>query len=214
MTDDTDDDNGNDDTDDDIDADDPFERLGEIDREGDPFERLDDASETAETTGADADDLAVADWNATEGASDPFADFDRDAETGAQSETETDETAADGEPIVDDTDPGDPFADMDEPASDPFGRANSVFERVDVGSVDDDEVWAAITGDGDDGPVVPDGDRYAEVSKHAFCEQCEFFSAPPDAHCTHETAEIDEYLDMEHVRLRDCPIVAQRNELE
>ena len=110
----------------------------------------------------------------------------------------------------------DPFADMNTPEEDPFGTGQGVFEQVDAGSVDADEVWDSITDDGDGGHglVVPDGSRYAEVSKHAFCEQCEHFSEPPDVHCSREGTEIIEFLDMETVRLLDCPVVADREELE
>ena len=38
--------------------DDPFERLGDVERDGDPFERLDDADEPGETVTAD-DEAAV-----------------------------------------------------------------------------------------------------------------------------------------------------------
>lgn len=190
------------------DEDDPFERLGDADREGDPFERLDDGPD--ETTAFDADDEPPgneADPAMGDPRTDPFADLD-------PAGTDGNDLAASAESGVDDADP-DPFAGMDEPASDPFGDAGSVFEQVDVGSVDDDAVWASITDDdADEEQVVPDDNRRAEVSKHAFCEQCEHFSAPPDAHCTHETAEIIEYLDMERVLLRDCPVVAERQNLE
>jgi len=196
--------------------DDPFERLGDVERDGDPFERLDDADEPGETVTAD-DEAATADDPTTGPRTDPFADLDRDASGGERAAPGDEPTASDG-PTVDDAGPGDPFAGMDQPTSDPFGEAGSVFEQADIGSVDEDEVWASITDDEDedaeDESVVIDDDRHAEVSKHAFCEQCEHFSEPPDSHCTHESAEIIEYLDMERVRLRDCPVVAERQNLE
>lgn len=190
------------------DGDDPFERLDDADREGDPFERLDpdDAGEGADepVEGSDDDpDHRVPD--------DPFADIDRprSVDAGADAGPE-DALPVDGS---DSEGPTDPFDDFERREEDPFGSAESVFERVDVGSIDPDEVWGSID-DEDDEPAVPDEDRYAEVSKHAFCERCPHFSEPPDAHCTHETAEIMEYLDMERVRLLDCPVVAERRDLE
>jgi len=189
----------------DDDATDPFERLGDVDREGDPFERLDDADEPAAEAGGEGSTATdEPDQSPDHQWVDPFADLDRDANGNAR---EAATTGNDAEP--------DPFEDMDEPTSDPFGGADSVFEQVDVGSVDGDDVWESITGgDEDEEPAVPDDDRYAEVSKHAFCEQCEHFSDPPNSHCTHERAEIIEYLDMERVRLLDCPVVARRQDLE
>ncbi len=58
----------------------------------------------------------------------------------------------------------------------------------------------------DDNETTPES-RYAEVSKHRYCEQCEHFSAPPNAHCTNDGTEIMELLDMETVRLLDGPVV-------
>lgn len=218
--------------------DDPFERLGDVDREGDPFERLGDGDDADEEATANTDPAAedgpASDTDAGVAGDapdrpDPFVDpgpaggplDDTAAADGASTEDPQafgGDTGSSDDTIVDTDGPaGDPFAGMDEPAGDPFDGGDSVFEQVDVGSVDTDDVWSSITDDdrGDDEePVVPDDDRHAEVSKHAFCEQCEHFSEPPDAHCTHETAEIIEYLDMDRVRLLDCPVVAERAELE
>lgn len=206
------------------DEDDPFDRLGDVDREGDPFERLDD-SEAKDEDSTSAEESPAADGDSPDASGheeqpvpdDPFARIDRETEAVSDPAEPGGSTADDSSAggSVGSTPATDPFADLDEPAGDPFGGADSVFERVDVGEVDTDEVWNSIAEDGDDGePVVPDDSRYAEVSKHAFCQQCEHFAEPPDAHCTHESAEIIEYLDMEHVRLLDCPVVAEREDLE
>jgi len=199
--------------------DDPFERLDDVEREGDPFERLEERADDAEGDGGedpdrgdvpdDTDEVRVPD--------DPFAEFERDgapSPAGASdASASTDQPAAsDGE--VDRGADVDPFADEPDREGDPFSGGESAFEHVDVGEVDADEIWDSMTDDGDDEPVVPDESRYAEVSKHAYCHQCEYFSEPPEAHCTHESAEIIEYLDMDRVRLLDCPVVAERAELE
>jgi len=189
------------------DREDPFESL-EVpeDREGDPFERLGDAGPSEDDSGAAdaADEPAFEEEFIDE--DDPFP-----VEAGA--------TATEGptgsEPAGSNADPlggDDPFAGMDNREGDPFGDGESVFEAVDVESIDTDEVWESL----DEEPSTPSvqGSRYVEVSKHRFCEQCEHFSAPPNAHCTHEEAEIIEYLDMETVRLLNCPVVAEQRELE
>ena len=176
-------------------SEDPFDRLGSDDeRAGDPFDRLDDV--------------------------DPDADSDRngvgdDEPWVPPGDDRREEPVDDGRKAGS----GDPFEHVDTPTESPFDDAGGVFERVDSGGVDPDQVWASITGeDGDnDGttePSVPDDSRYSDVSKHRFCEQCEHFSPPPDVSCGHHTAEIIEFLDMETVRLLDCPVVAEREELE
>lgn len=103
----------------------------------------------------------------------------------------------------------DPFGGPD-PRGDPF-EDEGVFERQEVGDIDPDEVWetlAAAERAGDEA-----GRRYAEVSKHTYCENCEWFSAPPEVSCTHEGTEIVEFLDMETVRLLNCPVVEERRAL-
>jgi len=123
--------------------------------------------------------------------------------------TTTDQTVGgDTDPIDED----DPFSGMDGREGDPFGEGESVFESVDVESVDTEEVWASL--DEEPSTATVEGSRYVEVSKHRFCEQCEHFASPPDAHCTNEEAEIIEFLDMETVRLLNCPVVAEQRELE
>jgi hypothetical protein len=170
--------------------DDPFEAFDPVDdREGDPFEDLERPDD------ADADEDGDGEADAT-AAGDPFADL------GSGDGPPVEQTAPDAD---------DPFSDMAGREGDPFD-AESVFERVDVDTIDADSVWAEITGDGDlsDAPAES---RYAEVSKHRYCEQCEHFSAPPDVRCTSEGTEILEFTDMEQVRLLDCPVVAEQREL-
>ena len=207
---------------------DPFESFDDVeDREGDPFERLgdvgpaeepDDATPTGE---ADGDTAAPQSGGVpdSDGPSDvpafeeEFIDEDDPFPVGASKTPNTspaDETAGgdeDGSLGADD-----PFAGMDGREGDPFGEGESAFESVDIEEVDPDEVWEAL----DEEPVqsAVEGSRYVEVSKHRFCEQCEHFTSPPNAHCTNEEAEIIEFLDMETVRLLNCPVVAEQRELE
>jgi hypothetical protein len=171
---------------------DPFEAFDPVDdREGDPFEGFERPGET--DADEDADQAAEADATATD---DPFTDLDPGDGTSAE------QPAPDAD---------DPFSDMADREGDPFD-AESVFERVDVDTIDADSVWAEITGDTDlsDAPAES---RYADVSKHRYCEQCEHFSSPPDVRCTNEGTEILEFTDMEQVRLLDCPVVAEQREL-
>jgi hypothetical protein len=105
-------------------------------------------------------------------------------------------------------------ADPEDRHGDPFTSPDSAFERMDVGDLDEDEVWEAIADAEARGPVVDAAERtYAEVSKHRFCETCPHFTGPPEIACTHEGTEILEFLDLETVRVVDCPIVEERREL-
>jgi len=211
--------------------DDPFDDLPE-DREGDPFERLDDAPPDGETATdvpesraedgeSEGGDETIEFLDAVESqpaeedpafeeefidADDPFGDG-MDPAGGSRASGEAAGADASKPPADDDL-----FSEMDGREGDPFGEGEGVFESVDVASVDADEVWESL--DGDESADIGDGTRYVEVSKHRFCEQCEHFASPPAARCTHEEAEIIEYLDMETVRLLDCPVVAEQRRLE
>jgi len=206
---------------------DPFENLDPPeDREGDPFERLGDAGPPDDDTQSeDTDSGDPLDGGGDgERSDDPAAseepvDSEGDDEPAFEEEfIEADDAVPIGEPPAEGdqtTGEDDPFADMDSRDGDPFDGAESVFETVDVEGVDPDEVWESLESEGSnsDTPSL-DESRYTDVSKHRFCEQCEFFSSPPNAHCTHEEAEIIEHLDMETVRLLNCPVVAEQREIE
>jgi len=202
---------------------DPFEELDpDDDREGDPFERLGSGPDDADGS-ADARQPPVDSWPGSESSDEPADDASESGPSASGdddllSAVDTEEfrsdsaTESDSPPSGSSPDPDDPFSGMDERGEDPFGSGESAFERVDVGHIDADKVWAEIAAD-DDSEATPES-RYAEVSKHRYCEQCEHFSAPPNAHCTNEGTEIMEFLDMETVRLLDCPVVAEQHEIE
>jgi len=182
---------------------DPFEDFETLDdRENDPFEKLDPPDGDDPDPDGDATDPGQS--------GDPVERID-------QSEWETDVSLPEddgspvdvGEPV---TDTDDPFSGMDERGGDPFGSGESVFEAVDVESVDPDEVWASLGESTTDAETSTES-RYAEVSKHRYCEQCEFFTGPPEVSCTNEGTEIIEFLDMETVRLLNCPIVVEQREI-
>ncbi|MFB6224284.1 MAG: hypothetical protein ABEH86_11505 [Haloarcula sp.] len=216
---------------------DPFEELDAVDdREGDPFERL------AEETGANdrpADDTSDSDMQSSDVSAAP-----EQSGTPSESRNPRDDdwpgigneevaSAASGEsdqgksdPSDDilsaidteefrseqSTDPDGPLSGMDDRGEDPFGSGESVFERVDVDHVDADQVWAELAEDATASDT--EESRYTDVSKHRYCEQCEFFSEPPNAHCTNDGTEIREFIDMETVRLLNCPVVAEQHEID
>jgi len=180
-------------------AGDPFERLEEgSGRQGDPFERLEDADQPdAGEAGAGAADRGG---------------------PGGHEVTNTTDTSSGTEPGVPDPpgstsrSPGedDPFADFDPAGGDPFDGTENVF----AGAESDDGVWERMD-DARDAQVqqVP-GRRYVEVSKHSYCEQCEYFSSPIEISCSHEGTEILEFTDMETVRVINCPVVEERRALQ
>lgn len=99
------------------------------------------------------------------------------------------------------------------------------FDRLDtdeVGSdgVDADQVWEDLStetespstpadADAEPTPVDAESDGGEEylVPKRSFCQQCEFFSAPPAVDCTHAGTEIVGIADSERFRVRNCPLV-------
>ncbi|WP_324662667.1 hypothetical protein [Haloarcula sediminis] len=207
------------------DDEDPFEAFEEPEeREGDPFERLGDVpgeSDDATADSADAPAEAGDDSESVPSTDDPdepafeeeFIDEDDPFAT-TPGPSPADGTTSDGREGSDAGPLGsdDPFDGMADREGDPFDDGETAFESVDVESLDADEVWESL-GEEPSTPSV-EGSRYVEVSKHRFCEQCEHFASPPNAHCTHEEADIIEYLDMETVRLLNCPVVAEQRELE
>jgi len=95
-------------------------------------------------------------------------------------------------------------------ADDPFGA----FESAGVDGVDPDEIWESLSAAEDDDMPEFDSKTFYEVSKHRFCERCEYFTEPPETSCSYEGAAIVEFLDMETVRLLNCPIVREQRKLE
>lgn len=109
----------------------------------------------------------------------------------------------------------DALSDIGPREGDPFDQMGDTFEQMDTEGLDPDVVWEELTSAQSRQSGVESQRRtYAEVSKHSYCEACRFFTGPPEIECTHEGTEIIEFLDMERVRVVDCPIVAERRELE
>lgn len=95
----------------------------------------------------------------------------------------------------------------------PGGTPEGLFEQRSFDELDSDRLWESIgserTFDVEGrSPVSAGGDHI--VPKRWYCERCEFFSEPPDAHCTHDGTSIVEFIGMEYVQVRECPVVAER----
>lgn len=155
---------------------------------------------------------------------DPVGPLGEQDATGEASQQPAEETAAEdpskmtfdvGRRDADRTTMSGPLGDVGTREGDPFEEMGTAFEEQEGGPVDPDVVWQELTSAESRGSVGDAEERtFADVSKHSFCEQCEHFSEPPDISCNHEGTAIVEYLDMETVRVVDCPIVAERRGLE
>jgi len=191
---------------------DPFADLGEAvgDREGDPFERLDEGP--AEPGAAEPGDSRPGDATGRRG--EPPSESgpldDADAESSPSGEVEGPLSGRIG-----DSEPGVPSFSEEKPREgDPFDRFDDAFDREEIDRIDPDSVWEDLESAQAGASITEKRRRtYAEVSKHSYCEQCEYFSAPPDIRCGHEGTQIVEFLDMETVRVVDCPVVERRKEL-
>lgn len=167
---------------------DPFGQLDESveDRDGDPFESLAGEGDDSVESGREPGEA-------------PAVDAGDDAPGEFQEVTELSVGPADDQA----------------PEDDPFSETAPDFAEVDLGDVDEDEVWDVLSDAQARGSVADVRDRtYAEVSKHSYCERCEYFTGPPEADCTNDGTDILEFVDMETVRVVDCPIVAERRQLE
>lgn len=212
-------------SDDDESTDDPFADLEDevSDREGDPFTSLSEEVADQREQGAESptteDDT---DWVDEFGVGGPETDrragpaesADEDDADSVDEEMEWESDQGAGESVGRGDSTTDVFGDVGHREGDPFEEGN-LFEERDTEGIDPDTVWEELAeSDGEQETRTVEGRRFAEVSKHSYCEGCEHFSAPPDVACNHEGTNIVEFLDMETVRLVDCPIVAERLELE
>ena len=199
--------------------DDPFEELDDAvgDREGNPFESLDTDDSVDDDAQSGEDDAADKERFVPEHDPSPGMPGVSDAggDAGSENVADTTEMGLDVGRRDDSGPAEDPFSDVGNREGDPFDSFEGAFEEMDVDKLDPDEVWQDLASAESRGSVGSASRRtYAEVSKHSYCEQCEYFSPPPNVSCGHEGTDIVEFLDMETVRVVDCPIVTEREELE
>jgi hypothetical protein len=209
--------------------DDPYDRLGAgTDRDGDPFDRLADDRGT-DGDGTDGSEPSPVDERTTDDDADGAVGTEKPGPGDANRETDT----GSGEPGVPNSDGSETDATpgwLEQPqdadgvptpdqsgahgtVAEEFEDTDELFERMAVERIDGDAVWAQLGASQASADDQGDRDR-ATVSKHAFCEQCEHFSPPPEIECGHEGTAILEFPDMESVRVADCPVVAERRDLD
>jgi len=91
---------------------------------------------------------------------------------------------------------------------------DELFSEESVTEIDTDVVWERID---EDEPSELPGESEQEIQvieKRSYCEQCPFFSSPPEVNCSHDGTEILELVDMDHFRVVDCPKVREDERLE
>lgn len=115
-----------------------------------------------------------------------------------------------------------PLADLREELSE-RGEAEDdefeeLFEEIDVGTVDEESVWDQLSETADEPLFTAEPEEVPEadvtVVEKRLCHSCPHFGDPPELHCTHEGTTIDAEVDTDHFRVVNCPIVAQRAEME
>jgi hypothetical protein len=95
----------------------------------------------------------------------------------------------------------------------------NAFVQEDVESVDSESVWADLLMGGGS----PEGQFEAEATEEGaegptqviskgICERCEYVSKPPELSCTHDGTTIHELVDVDHVRVSNCPMVGPDGE--
>lgn len=92
---------------------------------------------------------------------------------------------------------------------------DGLFDEESVPEIDTDVVWEQL--DDADSPAERPDDAEEDVrviEKRSYCEQCPFFSEPPEVSCSHEGTEILELVNMEQFRVVDCPKVREDERLE
>lgn len=89
------------------------------------------------------------------------------------------------------------------------------FQEESFEAIESDDLWASIDTETPFSEQIDPGDAPNEhiVPKRQYCESCEHFSEPPEVFCTHPGTTIVEFEDIDHVRVRNCPVVAERQAL-
>lgn len=98
--------------------------------------------------------------------------------------------------------------------------SDEAFQPERFEEIGDDSLWSALEADRstDDAPeptvrTEEEPDEHV-VSKRLYCESCEHFADPPAVGCNHPGTTIVEFVDSDHARLRNCPVVASRLALD
>ncbi|PSQ39432.1 hypothetical protein BRD13_03235 [Halobacteriales archaeon SW_5_70_135] len=161
---------------------------------------------------------------------DADVDVDVDRELDVDANATDRETAPSGTLVDDDDADRVPMAGLAEEVSDrELAGDEGLFEQKQRPEIDREALWRQVTDeetaeeaverldvDGEGRHTGRDASDVGErvVEKSMYCQGCRYMSPPPNTHCTHEGTEIVEAVDMDHFRVRNCPVVAENEELE
>lgn len=118
-----------------------------------------------------------------------------------------------------------PLSDLREELSERSGDVDQedeefeeLFEEIDVGTVDEESVWDQLSETADEPLFTAEPEEVPEadvtVVEKRLCHSCPHFGDPPELHCTHEGTTIEAEVDTDHFRVVNCPIVAQRANMD
>ena len=165
-----------------------------------------------------------------------WTDLDADVDADVDREPDVDANAADRETAPSGTHADDadrvPMAGLAEEVSDrelAHAGDEELFEQKQRPEIDREALWRQVADEETAEEAVErldvdDEGRHADrdasdvgervVEKSTYCQGCRYMSPPPNTHCMHEGTEIVEAVDMDHFRVRNCPVVAENEELE
>jgi hypothetical protein len=147
----------------------------------------------------------------------------RDVEDLLPSDAEIPDLAEDGAAEADADDDEPPLEGLAESArergpTDGDDDLMDAFDEVEVDDVDQEALWEQLEDDRLESTVDEPRDSSERdvqvIKKRDYCMRCQYFSAPPEVRCTHETGEIREVVDSQQFEVADCPILRGEEELE
>jgi len=137
----------------------------------------------------------------------------------------------DADPQTADPQTGESSIDDVPPEAEDAPDADEAFDEMDVSDIDGEALWdelaggtaAADAGAAADPEVTPEagsmGDQPAGgpgadveetlVDKRQYCQQCPYFTDPPEVGCTHPGTTIVEVAEDGQFRVRNCPVVTE-----
>ncbi|AGB16605.1 hypothetical protein Halru_2011 [Halovivax ruber XH-70] len=121
-------------------------------------------------------------------------------------ESQTPESASETSPMGD-------LADELSPGSD-GAEVQALFDEMDVATLDGERVWAQLEA-ADDPPTGEIHEReIRDIDKRRYCHQCVHFADPPAVRCEHEGTSILELVDVQTVKVANCPVVLEEESIE
>ncbi|ELZ08540.1 hypothetical protein C479_14413 [Halovivax asiaticus JCM 14624] len=93
-------------------------------------------------------------------------------------------------------------------------EVRALFDEMDVATLDGDRVWAQLEA-ADEAPTGEIHEReIRDIDKRRYCHQCVHFADPPAVRCEHEGTSILELVDVQTVKVANCPVVLEEESIE